>query len=122
MVVVDGGLGATPPAQLELLRTGRRGQHPGIHRHRQVDRGQAHPARGAQYDNPFPLFDFGYRPQSVISGAVGDAERRGRGEVRVIGYLRDGRRVEQRLFGERPDGCAGEDALARPKPHAFADG
>ena len=88
-VVVHGGLGATLTAQLKLFRAGRRGQHPGLHRDRQIDGGQSHPARGAQHDNPFPLLDFGYRAQSVISGAVGDAERRGRSEVRVVGHLRD---------------------------------
>ncbi len=120
-VVIDRRLRAALPAQLELLRTRRGGQHPGLHGHRQIDCRQAHASRGAEDDHPIARFDSGDRSQRVIGRAVGDAERRRGHEVDVVGYLGDHRRVQQCLLGERPDECGGRNPLARAERHALTD-
>ena len=60
-VVVHDGLGSALTAHLEFLRAGCRGQHPGFHCDRQINRRQANTARSAQDHHPITFCDLGNR-------------------------------------------------------------
>ncbi len=88
LVVGDGRLGTALPADVELVRGRGRGQHPSLHTDCQVERCLSDAACRSEDHHPIPFCDLGNRSQSVIRGAVGDAERRRGGEVRAVGNQR----------------------------------
>jgi hypothetical protein len=114
--------GEFPNPQPQVLALVIDGDHPGFQRNCEVHRRQPDHARGPQHDDPISLRHIGDRPQRVVCGAVGDAERGGFGEVDPVGHRRHSLMTQNRPLGERPGGRGAEHPVAGTQIHTVANG